>query len=41
VSRDYRAKRLARQLDIPYAEALRRIREQDAQAAAENVVPES
>lgn len=31
MSRDYRAKRLARELDIPYTEALRRIREWDAQ----------
>lgn len=27
MSRDYRAKRLARELDIPYTEALRRVRQ--------------
>lgn len=30
VSRDYYAKRLAKELDIPYAEALRRVRAQQA-----------
>jgi hypothetical protein len=33
MSRDYRAKRLARELDIPYTMALRHIREEAAEAA--------
>jgi hypothetical protein len=45
VSRDYHAKRLAKELGIPYAEALRRVRAERAHTATdpppENVTPPS
>lgn len=38
MSRDYHAKRLAKELDIPYAEALRRVRQ--ARAVVEQTAAE-